>query len=181
MLSIKPIPPGRRFAIATLASLLAALLLHSQIAIALVTRGDEFLARGDVGSARRYYLRAMSFDHNVSTTVDRFAFSSLEQRTPASLREGALVASSYLLSNPHDASILADRALCYQILRKYNLAAADFKAAASASRSARYYTFAGWASYRMGNRVSARQLWKKALTIDRLYSPAIGALRKTVQ
>ncbi len=181
MLSVKAIPSWRRLAIAGVSCALAGLLFHGQIAIALITRGDDFLTRGDISSARYYYFRAMRFDHNLGPAVDRFVFFSIEQRTPKRLREAIIVASAFLSDHPHDAALLADRALCYQLIKRYNLAAADFAAAASASRSAKYYTFAGWATYRLGERERARHFWKTALSIDGQYSPAVGALRKTVR
>lgn len=149
--------------------------------MALVTRGDEFLVRGDVHAARRYYLRAMRLDPNSEVAVDRFVFFGIQERSVKALNDSAAVATSYLLVHPQDGFIRADRALCFQILKRYEAAASDFAVAARSLHSAKYYTFAGWARYRAGDPLKARRLWNSALSIQRSYGPAVGALKKTAE
>lgn len=178
---MKSLPTWRRCALAVVACLLSALVFRAQIALALVTRGDDFLTRGDVSRARQYYLRAVWLDDDLTPAVDRFAFFGAEQRTSSSLRESASVATRYLIRHPDDGLVLADRALCFELLKEYGPAARDFGAAAAQMRSAKYFTFAGWARYRLGDRKGARTLWGSALHLDASYSPALGALRRTAE
>ena len=170
--------PGRRFSIALCAVAISALCFRPQVANALVTRGDEFLARGDAQSARTYYQRAMLLDANSAAAVDRFVFAAVMAHVDNLLPVAVAAASAFLSRHSADATVLEDRALCLQRARRFSAAAADFAAAARISGSARDSTFAGWAELRAGNRARARQRFEEALSQRRDYAPAKAALRK---
>ncbi|MGZ3499201.1 MAG: tetratricopeptide repeat protein [Vulcanimicrobiaceae bacterium] len=168
---------GRRFVLAAISLMLAAMLFHKQLAEALVSRGDDFLYRGDAVTARTYYARALDVDHTSQSAADRFVFFSLQQRTVRSLELGVVVATQYLERVPRDATILEDRALCYQLQKRFRLAEMDFERAAQLTKDARYYTFAGWAAKRDGKNAAAIRLWVAALRVDPHFWPARRALR----
>lgn len=172
------LPPGRRFSLALCAVAISALCFRPQVATALVTRGDEFLARGDAQSARTYYQRAMLVDANSGTAVDRFVFAAVMAHDDKLLPDAVAAASAFLSRHSADATVLEDRALCLQRARRFSAAAADFATAAQVSGSARDSTFAGWAELRAGNRARARQRFEQALLRRPDYAPAKAALRK---
>ncbi len=178
MPSVTTISPMRRFLLAGIACALAALLFRAELASALVARGDDYAARGNASGALKYYGRAIWIDRDLAAGVDRYTFFSFQQKTSGALRSAVVVASAYLKRHPDDGAIRADRGLCFQILKQYSAASRDFTAAANQLHSAQYYTFAGWARYRIGNRLAARRLWNLALKVNPSYSPAVGALRK---
>jgi hypothetical protein len=121
----------------------------------------------------------MRLDPNSEVAVDRFVFFGIQERSAEVLNESAAVASSYIATHPEDGLVRVDRALCFEILKRHGAAATDFAIAASRLHSAKYYTFAGWARYRAGDRREARMLWNSALSIQRAYRPALRALQKT--
>lgn len=156
----------------------AAALFRPQVSTALVTRGDEFLYRSDLSGALKYYSRANAVDPNDGVAVDRLAFFGMQLRTNDSLHASLVATGAYLARHPEDANVRADRALCLQILKRYQLATAEFAIAASETHDARYYTFAGWDAMRSGDRALARHYWQSALHVQPMYSPALGALRR---
>ena len=172
------IPARRRVLLAVCAITIAATVLRPQVAAALVSRGDEFLGRGDAASARMYYKRAMTVDRDSRTAVDRFAFSGAMSHERPLLHQALAAVTDYLSDHAADAPLLEDRALCYQLIGRFSDAASDFAAAASVTGSARDFTFAGWAEFRAGNRSRARRLWREALSHSPAYGPARAALRK---
>ena len=161
-----PFSRMRRFAIAASALLLAACLFRSQIAQALVLRGDDYLYQGRVPEAQERYERALTFDSGLEVAADRFVFVSMERHTRTSLERGIRAATKFLRAQPNDVSLLADRGLCYLVARKYMAARQDFVRAAAISGSASDFVFAGWAARRAGDRVGARRLWRRALEED---------------
>jgi tetratricopeptide (TPR) repeat protein len=171
---------ARRMAVAAAALALATCLFRSQVASALVVRGDDFLYRNDAPAAQTRYERALALNGSDATAIDRIAFLGMQQRTRRSLRRAVAVASSYLTSHPNDAVILADRGLCYLIARDYALARPDFERAAAILRDPRYFTFAGWAAWRAHDPQRARRLWADALSIDNKFSPARAALERSL-
>lgn len=156
----------RRIAIVATALLFAACLFHSQIAQALVIRGDDYLYQGRVPDAQERYERALTFDNRLEVAADRFVFISMERHTKTSLEKGIRTATEFLRAQPNDFTLLADRGLCYLAARQYTAARRDFARAASISGSASDFVFAGWAAWRAGDRVSARGLWHRALVAD---------------
>ena len=178
MPGVTKLPAGRRIVVALVAVMIAALLFRPQIASALVSRGDEFLARGNAGAARVYYRRAMLVDGESPTAVDRFVFFGTMSRERAVLQQAIAAASAYLSAHAADAVLLEDRALCYQRTGRFEEAASDFEAAARVTGSGRDFTFAGWAAFRSGHSARARRLWLEALRRSPAYGPAMSALRK---
>lgn len=167
---------ARRFALAGVALALSALLFRSQIADALVIRGDDYLYRGDSVAALERYRRALSIEPRSQTAADRYVFVSMRVQTRASLDRAIAAATRYLSRRPSDATVLGDRALCYLHEKRYALAQADFERAARSARSPSAYVFAGWAAKRGGRDAAARALWIRALRVSPRYRPARVAL-----
>lgn len=172
----RPFSRLRRFAIAAVALVLAFVLFRSQVAQALIVRGDEFLYRGNTPAALERYQRALALMPESQTAADRYAFLSLQQNTPSSLRRAITIAGRYLRRHPGDAVLLTDRALCYLHQKRYALAQNDFERAARSSRSPESFVFAGWAAEHAGRAKSARTLWRLALSVRHGYRPALIAL-----
>jgi hypothetical protein len=64
----------RRFALALTSIAIASVVFRSQLAEALVVRGDDFMYRGCRQSALKHYSRAVALDPDLSTAVDRYVF-----------------------------------------------------------------------------------------------------------
>lgn len=173
------LPPWRRLATSLIALVISAFVFRVQIAGALVTRGDEFLARGDTAEARTYYARALALDRDSQAAADRLVFFSASSHEKSALLGAIDTATAYLRVHPNDAQLLADRALCFERLEAHALAARDFAAAARLTGSAREFTFAGWAAVRSGRLEQARRFWRDALERDPAFGPARLALSKT--
>jgi tetratricopeptide (TPR) repeat protein len=142
-------------------------------------RGDDFMYRNAYLEAMKRYERALAIDPTNGAATDRIAFIGMELRSVQSLQRAVSVATSYLAKRPDDGVILADRALCYLIQRRYALALLDFERAARLQKDPRYYVFAGWAAAHMNDRGRAQLLWLKALAIDPRNGPARAALERT--
>jgi tetratricopeptide (TPR) repeat protein len=174
-----PFTRPRRFCVAAAAVALAGWLFAPQIADGLVVRGDDFMYRNASADAMNRYERALTIDPRNAAATDRIVFTGMELRTAQSLRRAVDVATAYLDRRPHDTVILADRALCYLIQRRYALARSDFERAATLARDPRYFVFAGWAAQHAHDRRHARDLWTRALAIDPHYRPALSALERS--
>ncbi len=120
----------RRFGIAALSVTLAALLFRTQASQALVVRGDDYVYQGRPQAALSHYSRALLFDPASPVAVDRYIFVSMQGHTALGLREGISVADRFLARNPKNATVLADRGMCYLVQRRYQAARRDFEAAA---------------------------------------------------
>lgn len=166
----------RRFAVAAVALLFASILFRTQVADALVIRGDEYLYRGSRTQALVHYNRALAIAPGSEVAADRYVFLSLQRQTSASLALAVKVATRYLRDHPDDAPLLNDRALCYLHMRKYVPAERDFARAARASRRPDEYVFAGWAAQHADRGRDAAALWREALHIRPGYRPAVLAL-----
>jgi tetratricopeptide (TPR) repeat protein len=167
---------ARRFVLSAIALLCAAVLFRSEIAEALIIRGDDYLYRGDRASALQHYQRALSAAPWSETAADRYVFVSMERQSIASRRAALSIADRYLRAYPHDAVLLADRGLWYLHAHRYADAQRDFAAAAVAARSVSDYVFAGFAAEHARNRRAARLLWLAALREQPGYKPALIAL-----
>lgn len=171
----------RRFAVAASALLCAGMLFRSQIAQALVIRGDGYMYRGENVRALERYRRALAIAPLSQTAADRYVFVSMQRPSAGSLHAALAAANAYLDARPNDAVLLADRALCYLHARRYASAERDFERAARASHAANDYVFAGWAAEHAGRRRSAIALWRAALRVQPHYRPAMFALARTLR
>jgi tetratricopeptide (TPR) repeat protein len=166
----------RRFALTAIALVLAAVAFRSQLAQALVVRGDDLTYKGRSADALTHYGRAVWLDPNSSLAVDRYVFASMQRHSMNAIRSGISTATGFLTRNPHDAAVLRDRALCYLVQQRYAAARQDFEHAASASSDPRDYVFAGWAALHTRDAAGARRLWRRALALDERFLPAKIAL-----
>jgi tetratricopeptide (TPR) repeat protein len=166
----------RRFAVAAVALLCAGLVFRSQIAQALIIRGDDYLYRGDQPAALQRYQRALLVAPWSQAAADRYVFVSMQQQTAQSTRAALVVANRYLSSHPHDAVLLADRALWYLHARRYSAAQRDLAAAAESMHSVTDYVFAGFAAEHAHHHDAALALWRTALKEQPGYEPAQMAL-----
>lgn len=169
----------RRFTIAAIALSISAVLLRSQMSSALVLRGDDLAYRGNSHRALVMYRRALAFDSQNAVAVDRLAFTETITHRPGLVADAVRVATRYLNHHPDDATVLADRALASQILRRYGDAARDFAIAARITGDAQTATFAGFAALHAGNRAGARRLFTRARAVDPSFAPAMRGLRAT--
>ncbi len=128
-----------------------------------------------------HYARALALDPRSAIAVDRYAFVSMEGHTHAAMQSCIRVTSAYLSANSPDATILTDRAMCNLVERRYALARRDFVAAARQSGDARSYVFAGWCAKRLGDDNGARSLWRRALSVEPHYLPALTALGQKIR
>jgi tetratricopeptide (TPR) repeat protein len=170
------IPLSRRIAIAAVSLSIAGGLFHSQLASALVTRGDDALRSGDRTAGVRYYRRALAFDPHSNRAADRLAFY-LAMRHGAGDAQAAIdVATRALACVPGDAALLADRGLAEQRLGRWREAERDFGSAGASGRDARYDHLAGRLALRLGHAREARRFFSTALQHDPTFGPARAAL-----
>lgn len=137
---------SRRFLIALVALICAGVLFRSQVADALVIRGDDYVYRGDRTQALERYRRAIVVAPFSGTAVDRYVFVSMQMQSAPAVASAIAVASRYLARHPEDIAVRTDRALCYLHAHRYAAASADFLAAARVSHSARYALYARMAA-----------------------------------
>jgi len=175
---MKPISLRRRIALALFTFAIAAALFRPQVAVALVTRGDTYLQRGEIAAARRYYDRALFFDPHTSLAAERQAFAGLETSDPRIVAHAIAVADRALRDDPANLDLHADRGLLRQRQGRYAEARLDFLAVAAARRDPRFFHFAAWAAYRAHDRAGARRLWTQALAADAGFTPARRALAR---
>lgn len=169
---------GRRFVLAGMALAIAGVLFRSEVAQALVVRGDDYMYRGEQSAALERYRRALALDPSFEAAADRYVFVSVQIHTPAALSAGIAVAGAYLSRHPDDPRVLSDRALCYLHQRRFIVALRDFERAARISRRPQDYVFAGWAARRAHRYRAARTLWLAALALRPKYAPARIALEE---
>jgi tetratricopeptide (TPR) repeat protein len=172
-----PLARPRRFGIAALALVTAALLFRSQLAAALVTRGDDLLRTGDVDGAVSRYLRAVALDPHATLAVDRVAFFLLVRRRPGDARHALTIAAAGLRAQPNDPQLLADRGFAAQRLARWREAEGSFAAAARVAHDPRYAHLAARMAQRAHLTHVARRDLLLALALDPRYAPARAALR----
>ena len=151
-------------------------LFHGQLAVAVVTSGDDALRRGDVESAVRLYGRAARLDPGSSVAADRLAFNLALRHDRTSARLAIAVATQALGSVP-DPALLADRAFAEVQLRRWHDAQLDFSRAGLLAHDARFDHFAARMALRFGDHAAARRYALRALHDDPAFAPARALLR----
>lgn len=153
-----------------------ALLLHAQLASAMLTRGDDMLYQSKPESALRFYARALLFDPGDATAMDRYAFVSMTTHRRRLLQIAVRKMDAFLRGPRMNSVLVLDRALCERALGRYAAAEGDFVTAGMLDRDARALVFAGYAALRLGSRERARLWWRLALGVRSGYVPAMRAL-----
>jgi tetratricopeptide (TPR) repeat protein len=98
------------------------------------------------------------------------------RHAPGDAQAAIAVASVALARVPADASLLADRGLAEQRLRRWSAAVRDFAQAGDAGRDPRYEHLAGRVALRLGRRSDAQRYFRAALVFDPAFAPARVAL-----
>ena len=168
----------RRVFLAFGAIAIAASILRPQISLALVMRGDDLQFQGTPARAILMYRRAVGWDPNDRTAVDRLCFNETITHNRDFVVDAIVVASGYLKRQPNDAEILFDRALSFEMLRRYKSAVHDFVLSGRLRRDSRTLTFAGFAARRAGERARAHALFAEAMRYDPRYTPAKNGFDK---
>ncbi|HYZ14839.1 MAG TPA: hypothetical protein VE591_00505 [Candidatus Acidoferrum sp.] len=171
------IPRVRRIVLASASLLCAAFLFRGNVAVALVTRGDDLLRAGDVDGAVARYARAERLDAASAVASDRLAFFLLVRRRRGDAALAYAVASRALRIVPADPALLADRAFAAQRLARWGEAERDFLDAARLGRDPRYAHLAARSAAHRGDARAARADLRTALAIDGRYAPAKALLR----
>jgi tetratricopeptide (TPR) repeat protein len=173
------IPRARRIVLASLSLACAAILFRTNVAAALVTRGDDLLRAGDVDGAVARYARAERLDGASAVAADRLAFFLLVRRRRGDAALAYAVADRALRIVPADPALLADRAFAAQRLGRWSEAERDFLRAAQLGRDPRYAHLAARSAAHRGDRRAARADLRTALAIDTGYDPAKALLRRS--
>lgn len=161
----------RRIGVALVALVCSSVLFRGNVAAALVTRGDELAAGGDVDGALRIYGRALRIDPSAAA-ADRLAFTLLLRRRPGDAARAYAVAVDAVRSAPRDPALLADRGFAAQRLHRWRDAEEAFLAAAQVARDPRFAHLAAQTAARDGARVRERAHLMTALALDPHYAPA---------
>lgn len=151
----------RRVFVALVALGAAAVMFRSEISLALVNRGDDFLYRAKVDRAVEYYRRALAVDAHSAVAADRYAFFAQQIAGQSNESEILRFCSSFLRVR-EDARVRADRALANLKLRRYRDAETDFELAAANSRDPRDLAFAALSAARAGRSAESHRLWHAA-------------------
>jgi Flp pilus assembly protein TadD len=168
---------GRRCVLAAVSLVFAAALFRTQVASALVTRGDDLLRDGNVEGAVRSYSRARWLDAGSAVAADRLAFYLVLRGRDGDAALAYSVAGDALRFSPRDPQLLADRGFAAERLARWRSAESSFAAAGSASHDPRYLHLAARMAQRAHDGVAFRRDLRDALAFDASYSPARAALR----
>jgi tetratricopeptide (TPR) repeat protein len=167
---------GRRLVATALALAIATALFRSDVALAVVTRGDDALRAGNVAVALRFYRRALWLDESSTVAADRLSFYLALLHSDVAARESIATATRTLHRAP-SGDLYADRALAELELHRWKQAEGDFVEAARTGRDPRYDHFAARMALRTGRRQAARQHERDALALDPAFSPAQTLMR----
>jgi Flp pilus assembly protein TadD len=168
---------GRRCVLAAVSLVFAAALFRTQVASALVTRGDDLLRDGNVDGAVRSYSRARWLDAGSAVAADRLAFYLVLRGRDGDAALAYRVAGDALFFSPRDPRLLADRGFAAERLARWRSAESSFAAAGSAARDPRYFHLAARMAERAHDALAFRRDLGDALAFDASYSPARAALR----
>ena len=162
----------RRSSVVFVALCASTLILHAQLADALVVRGDELAARGMLPRAEAMYERAIFLDPRSSVSVDRLLFAAILSHRGDRLRNAISRSSTYLRNVPTDDTVRMDRALALQMDGRLTQAECEFQRVGVERRDARALLFAGLDELRGGKRAAAHRLFAMAHRIDPSFAPA---------
>ncbi len=164
----------RRMTAVVIAVALAGVLLHAQIASALVTRGDDLTYRGDAVRARLMYERSLLFSPGDPIAEDRLVFSELMTHRRSAIEDALERSALFLKADAASDEVRQDRALGLQMLKRYASAAQEFAVVGMRRHDARALTFAGIDALHAGETARARRWLDEALR----YDPADLAARR---
>lgn len=168
---------ARRCGLAGAALTIAFVLLHGQLAAAVVTRGDDALRAGDSATALRLYARAMQLDATSPVAADRLAFYLALSHQRAGARQAVAVATRVLAAGTNEPALYADRAFAELQLHAWRNAERDFARAGGLAHDARYEHFAARMALHAADRAAARRYARLALADDPSFAPARALLR----
>jgi tetratricopeptide (TPR) repeat protein len=174
---MKSMTRSRRLAVAGAALGMAFVLFHGQLATAVVTRGDDALRSGDVNTAVRLYMRALTLDSHSTVAADRLAFHLALRHDRHDAGAAVAIATKALAANASEPALFADRAFAELQLRSWSAAERDFDRAGRLAGDPRYEHFAGRMALRSGDRKAARRYARRALADDPAFAPARAMLR----
>lgn len=172
-----PLSRTRRIGLAGVALAVAFVLFRSQLAAAVVTRGDDALRSGDVANAIRFYDRATRLDPHSIVAADRLAFHLALGHDRAGARAAIAIAARALAAGGPDAGLFADRAFAELQLQRWHDAERDFARAGGLAHDARYEHFAARMALRASNPRAAREHERLALSDAPDFAPARALLR----
>jgi tetratricopeptide (TPR) repeat protein len=167
----------RRLAMAAAAIAVSGLIAHRQISTMLVQRGDVALV-SHAAHASSLYRRALFFDPGDMVAVDRLMFLALLSHNATQLHEAMSLAATELERHPGDSAIRMDRALCEQVLRRYDDAENDFETVGRHQRDARALLFAADDESRLGHASRALALLETARLAEPGFIPVTVAIRR---
>lgn len=167
----------RRLLVAATALTLAAACFHTQLASAVVTRGDDVVRSGDVAGGLRLYARALSIDPRSAIAADRLAFYLSMRHDRNGARSAIAIVSRAIAAGASDATLLADRAFAEVQLRAWRDAERDFAGAGAAAHDARYEHFAARMALHVHDRLAAVRYASLALADDPAFAPSRAMLR----
>jgi hypothetical protein len=156
----------RRCGIAGIALTIAGGLLRTDVALALVFRGDDAMTRASIASASGYYRRALLLDPGSVLATDRLAFAAFLQDDVGTMRTEMARLNDAIARHRADPELRKDRALLELRLRQPGEAERDLAFVGRQSADARSLAFAGFLEARQGDCMGARALWKSALNIE---------------
>jgi tetratricopeptide (TPR) repeat protein len=175
---LNAIPRHRRLLVSGIALSAAFALFHSQLAAAIVTRGDDALRGGDVAAAMRFYARASDLDPNSTVAADRLAFNLALRHNRANALQAIAVAGFALGRSANEPSLYADRAFAELQLHEWRSAERDFGRAGELGHDARYDHFAGRMALHVADLTGAKRYALRALGADPSFAPARTFLRE---